>query len=578
MYLSPEDRAIGRENFNAAIGSDVKDSQGVSRRGFLKRAIAAGIAARGGLARYCFGYGEVGKPVRLGIIGTGDQGSVLIGGLGPKSHEVAAICDIRPYSLYRAFHGDAYSDVALKYRPGLVTKYGWKSEDEARRHVRVYGDYRELLADPKIEAVIVALPLHLHAPVAVAAMRAGKHVFVEKLMAKTVSECKEMARVAAQTGRCLAVGYQRHYNLLYTQAANLLKQGTLGKVHYLRVQWHRGNLPGRDSWQQPLPPGTKDDDPRADYLVHRLASWKRALARSDGHRAETLQKRIAQTEAQIADRAVDAARHGYVGKQITDAGGRVVYECPPLEELIRWRLWDRTSGGLMSELGSHQLSGAGILLSGACGGRMPRPLRVYASAARAVFPHERDVADHVYCTFDFPAEGYDPKAGPRDRKVIGLQQSVINGNGFGGYGETVYGTEGTLIIEREKEAMLFRGYSTAEKLALVAGPDGPGLRPQPEGDPVSAAVGAMATVEASRGYAEELEHWAWCIRNPDPANRPRCDAEVGLATAVLALAASQAARTGRPIEFRPEWFDPRSDETPEGVKPNPTDERPNAPS
>ena len=83
-------------------------------------------------------------------------------------------------------------------RPGLMAKYGWQTEDEARRHVKVYGPWqrpdRQRQADG-IEGVIIALPLHLHAPVAIAAMKAGLHVLTEKLMAHSVHECKEMARV-----------------------------------------------------------------------------------------------------------------------------------------------------------------------------------------------------------------------------------------------------------------------------------------------------------------------------------------------------------------------------------------------
>ncbi len=61
-------------------------------------------------------------------------------------------------------------------------------------------DYHDLLKDPKVEAVIIALPLHLHAQVAVEAMLAGKHVLTEKLMAHNVAQCKVMGRVAEEQG------------------------------------------------------------------------------------------------------------------------------------------------------------------------------------------------------------------------------------------------------------------------------------------------------------------------------------------------------------------------------------------
>ena len=122
--------------------------------------------------------------------------------------------------------------------------------------LKVYGPFEELIENAKqdgVEAVVIALPLHLHAKAAIAAMKAGLHVMTEKLMAHSAHECKEMARFAKQTGLLLAVGHQRHYNILYNNSVEMIRQGLLGELHYIRAQWHRGNLPGNDSWQQPMP-------------------------------------------------------------------------------------------------------------------------------------------------------------------------------------------------------------------------------------------------------------------------------------------------------------------------------------
>ena len=171
MFLSPEDKEIGKVNFNAAIGA-----KGV-RRDFLMKQITAGASSKNGLGSTYYGYeNSVSEPVKVGILGTGDEGSVLIGALNPKYLAVKAIADIRPYNVWRAFNGDLYSDSAHKARPGLMSVYGWKSEDAAKQNVKVYGPYEELIENAKadgIEAVIIALPLHLHAPAAIAAMKAG---------------------------------------------------------------------------------------------------------------------------------------------------------------------------------------------------------------------------------------------------------------------------------------------------------------------------------------------------------------------------------------------------------------------
>ena len=78
--------------------------------------------------------------------------------------------DIRPYNVHRAFHGDQSSETSASSGPGLMAKYGWKSEDEAKSRSRSTAITRTLLKDDQIEAVIIALPLFLHDKVAIEAM------------------------------------------------------------------------------------------------------------------------------------------------------------------------------------------------------------------------------------------------------------------------------------------------------------------------------------------------------------------------------------------------------------------------
>ena len=162
MNLSPEEREIGRENYFAAVTRYDE----VHRRDFLKQAMLASTVAAGGAGAMYFGYRQPPRPVRIGIIGTGDEGNVLIGALNPEYVEVVAIADIRPSSIHRAFHGDYRSESALAARPGLMSVYGWKSFEAAQAKVRVFNDYHDLLELSEVEGVIIALPLHLHAPAA----------------------------------------------------------------------------------------------------------------------------------------------------------------------------------------------------------------------------------------------------------------------------------------------------------------------------------------------------------------------------------------------------------------------------
>ena len=540
----------------------------VTRRGFLQTGVAAGagaVVSGGGLGAFYFGYeASVGDPVRVGVIGTGDEGSVLIGAINPDYIQVKSIADIRPYSVHRAFHGDHYSD-ALKAQPGLLAKYGWKTEDEGRKHVKVYGKYGELIKaakDDNLEAVIIALPLHLHAEAAIAAMKAGLHVLTETLMAHSVAECKEMARVAQQTGLHLATGHQRHYNILYAEAVDKIKRGVLGELHYIRGQWHRGNLPGNDNWQQPMPHSIKSDDALHEKLAKELDSWKRRLTEARGREIDVWKKKVAQKESQIADAVLgeQAPKLGYEDKVID--GGRLYddYKRPAAEELIRWRLWSRTGGGLMVELGSHQLDAASIFIKAAHDGKKQHPLNVAAVANRPIFEADREVEDHVACMFEFPAPGFNADDPLASRKRIGVQYASINGNGFGGYGEIVLGTKGTLILEREQELKL---PDAGSKITAQKG--GATMDTQASGE--VQAMKSAGPVDVSRGYTEELEHWAWCVRrnpaNSDPEIHPRCYPEVALGDAVIALTTNISAKLGRRIDFNEEWFDPASDQVPE---------------
>ncbi|MFM7183674.1 MAG: Gfo/Idh/MocA family protein [Planctomycetota bacterium] len=551
MNLTEQQKQIGKENFDEAVA--------ITRRDFLAGTVAAGLATGAGLGSIYFGYGRsVGDPLRVGFLGTGDEGSVLLGAHNPDYMNVVAIADIRPYNVFRAFHGDASSPSATKARPGLMAKYKWSTEDAARAKVKVYGAYEDLLADPDVEAVVIALPLHLHAPAAIKAMRAGKHVLTEKLMGHSIHECKEMGRVARDTGKILATGHQRHYSILYDNAVHTIGTAKLiGDVHSIRAQWHRGNLPGKDSWKPPMPADAS--------FAKKLAGWKKELETAKPADIDALQKQIAQLEAQITDQAVDAAKYGYTEKTLGDGSVRT-----PLEELIRWRLWNRTGGGLMAELGSHQLDAAGIFVSAMHGpGKKVKPLTVTAVGNRSIFPADREIDDHVYCMYEYPAPGYEEDT---NKKIV-VTYSSINGNGFGGYGEVVLGTKGTLILEQEQDVMLYKDAAKDTRVTVAKAKDGtPTLETTESGAGGPAAAGTSGGDAApSRGYTEEMEHWAWCIRNPAPENQPRCKPEVAIADAVIALVSNVALAnpsTQPRIEFKPEWFDIASDETPEGIKPD----------
>jgi hypothetical protein len=268
----------------------------------------------------------------------------------------------------------------------------------------------------------------------------------------------------------------------------------------------------------------------------------------------------------------------------------------------------------MAEIGSQQLDAASIFISALrdkyCQdtgdtdnvGKKVHPLTVHAIGGRHVFPLDRQAADHVYCMFEFPAPGYDlgvpADASERDRmaaalakwgyydpvtgypavkgipdyaadnnKKIVMTYASTMGNGYGGYGEIVMGSKGTLILEKEQEVMLYSGSNTSSKVSVKEDAGGATMDTQESGAQTAAKV-EPGSGPVSRGYTEEIEHWAWCIRNRAPENQPKCKPEVALGDAVIALTTKLAIKQSRQgqggfIQFKDEWFDINDDANPE---------------
>ncbi|GAC1450926.1 MAG: Gfo/Idh/MocA family oxidoreductase [Isosphaeraceae bacterium] len=515
--LTPEQRALGRENANRVLGD-------LRRRDFLKAA-----AAMPALGAFYFGYKPMDKPpVRAALIGTGNEGcQAMIRDHTRAYLNFVGFCDARPSQQERALKEfTAHKD------------YG---ADEAKK-LRKYADYKEMLADKDVEVVVIALPLWLHAPIAIEAMKAGKHVFCEKLMAHSVQECKEMCRVAREHRRLLAVGHQRHYSVLYDNANYLVQEGHLGEIRHIRALWHRNNA-------QPRIAKGKDGKPVYNPqtgLPEYVRDEKGNIVYIDGWKPDIDPK----------DKDVDYARYGYKS----------------LEELVRWRLYNRTGAGLMAELGSHQLDACSIFLG------KKHPLAVTGIGGTFFYEDGREVDDHVFVTFEFP--GMDQSRGKPDRgDHIVVTYSSINTNSFENYGETIMGSRGTMIVEAEKEILLYKeaGNATASRLTSISVEKGAVGKPVIETTPSTAgpsaatSLGGLATADPSRGYREELEHFAYCVRHADPSDphedkehRPRCRGEVALADAVIALTSNLAMKQKRRIEFDERWFDYTSNEVPEG--------------
>lgn len=101
--------------------------------------------------------------------------------------------------------------------------------------VRISTDYQEALNDPQVDAVDICLPHNLHAPVAVAAARAGKHILCEKPIAASLEEADRMIQAAEEAGVVLMVAENVRFSPLYRKVAGLLEKGVIGKPALIQI-------------------------------------------------------------------------------------------------------------------------------------------------------------------------------------------------------------------------------------------------------------------------------------------------------------------------------------------------------
>jgi predicted dehydrogenase len=192
----------------------------IDRRVFMRRAAGAGAAVSvslaGPLTRRALGANE---RVRVGVIGTGRQGRANLEAFKRHGAEIAAVCDV--------------------YAPNL-----WKGAAAAGEGVAVHSDFRRLLDDKTIDVVINATPDHWHALPTVMACQAGKDVFVEKPVSVAVEEGKAMLAAARRHQRVVQVALWQRSNVHFRQAVEIVRQGLLGRVTFVRT-WNYSNASPR---------------------------------------------------------------------------------------------------------------------------------------------------------------------------------------------------------------------------------------------------------------------------------------------------------------------------------------------
>lgn len=158
------------------------------------------------------------ETLQIGVIGVGWPGQRHIEGY--QKHPQAEIV--------------ALSDVNTEAAEGVKAQYGVSG-------ARIHGDYHELLADDGVHAVSICTPNFLHAPMAIAALEAGKHVLLEKPLAHTVADGERLAAaVAAHRGQAFMIAFNNRYRPDSIVLKQQIDAGELGDIYYAKSGWLRG--------------------------------------------------------------------------------------------------------------------------------------------------------------------------------------------------------------------------------------------------------------------------------------------------------------------------------------------------
>ncbi len=299
-----------------------------SRRGFIKKTAAASAALSLGGVLPGFSarsYGAIigaNERIPVAVVGVHSRGLALSRNFAAqKNCEVLCICDVDSQSMDKCV--------------GAVEKI-------QSRRPRAEGDFRKALEDKNIEAMVIATPDHWHAPAAILACRAGKHVYVEKPCSHNPQEGEWLVQAARKYDRQVQMGSQRRSWPNVIQAMEELRAGTIGRPYYAKG-WYTNNRSSIGRGKQVPPPswlnyelwqGPAPRQPYRDNLIHYnwhwFWNWGTGEALNNG------------------THMVDLMRWGLgveFATSVRSAGGRYRYEDDwqtPDTQLLSWEFSNRT--------------------------------------------------------------------------------------------------------------------------------------------------------------------------------------------------------------------------------------------
>jgi predicted dehydrogenase len=453
---------------------------GFSRRDFLSTGakLGAALLASPYIARAASGAGKS-DTLNVALVGCGEEGRVLLSAaLKIPDIRFTAVCDIWEYN--------------RRYGERLLKKFG--------HDPKAFGDYKEMLAAvPDTDAILVATPDFMHAEHTNGCLRAGKHVYCEKLMSNTVEGARSMVRTARETNLLLQIGHQRRSNPRYLYARDRLVHGAalLGRVTNASAQWNRAV--------------TEDLGYPAKYAIPE----------------DVLH------------------RYGYAN----------------MHEFRNWRWFKRYSGGVVSDLGAHQIDVFNWMLGS-------NPISVMAGGGRDYYPNH-EWYDNVFAIYEYPTPS---------GLVRTSYQVLTTTSAGGGYYEYFMGDEGALkMSENPKYTKLYREArapewdSWADKGLISRPGSGEGAPPPVKPWELPREHPPLMSKEAVVDVRETAALSAWdipvtldkAIHQPHLENffdsvrgraKLNCPGETALATCATVLRVNEAIAARSMLTFKPEDF------------------------
>ena len=234
----------------------------LSRRSFVRRTAGLALAAAPAFVPVL----GANKKITIGWIGVGSRGYYLMERLykgSPDLAQVTAVCD-------------TYADHLTRAKDRVQTMGG--------NSPKTYTDYREMLQDPSIDAVFISTPEHLHYQMFMDAIKAGKNIYCEKPLAHTIEQGEQMVKAAEGSGKVVQVGTQNRSNSLYIKAKEMVEQGMIGDIHYVRAYWYRNSLDNNPAWRYEIPADANPDNtdwerflgpaPQRPFSKERYYQWR----------------------------------------------------------------------------------------------------------------------------------------------------------------------------------------------------------------------------------------------------------------------------------------------------------------